>query len=678
MPEPQSIACIIYGAKSTEDIRGSLVTQLNDCREAIAREGGRAVVAEYRDEAVSAYRQNRGAGLDAAMRRAAALAEAGVSVELWVQHSDRLARGDGRAARHLVEVALWALKASVVVRCVEDRDTFRDLLYAVVTGQRNHEDSRRKGAAVSAGLRRATERGEYRGNVPDGYRAVVEVDRQGRVVRRMEIDPERRPLIEMIFSLSRGGTSYGVIARKVNEAGWRTAARREDLRAAPFGSGRVLSVLTNPKYAGLSCFKGEIVGLGQWPAYISADEYYARQAGGRLLMRPRTGLPQLGYLLRRVAVCADCGAGMSATTNRPRQDGHRSRRYVCRSHLLGTCAARAVDADLADHAFVAHLDRFIGVQIDREWLEPDAWPDFDCDAAAVVGLRSPVTVALEEELRVGIVRAVAAGDSLVADGLVTELVEHRKRYDQAVRALGRARDRVVHPGDLGPLEALALFHEWSASTLSHGAPSMSDTQRLNLMVRRWFRAVELRQADEMLQLRVRFADAQPDSPTPTATIDIADWRTGLVHAGYRHRSRERWSRGEITEALRLWADAHGRAPLCREWQQATPDHPHGHTVLKRFGTWREALMVANLDPPPTMRRYRWTREDICETLRRWTAERGWPPRYREWGAATPDKPSVFTVQRYFGCWESALEAASEPSISGTDLAPAITARSVVS
>jgi hypothetical protein len=59
----------------------------------------------------------------------------------------RLPGGDGRSARHLVEIALWALKAGVGIRTVEAVDTFRDLLYAVVTGQRNHEDSRRKGAA---------------------------------------------------------------------------------------------------------------------------------------------------------------------------------------------------------------------------------------------------------------------------------------------------------------------------------------------------------------------------------------------------------------------------------------------------------------------------------------------------------------------------------------------------
>src|SRR5207248_7101718 len=111
------------------------------------------------------------------------------TVELWAQNSDRLARGDGRSARHAVEVALWALKNDVRVRTMQDPETFRDLLYAVVTGQRNHEDSRRKGLASAAGRRRAVERGDYTGAKPDGYMRVVEVDATGAVKKRLDVDP---------------------------------------------------------------------------------------------------------------------------------------------------------------------------------------------------------------------------------------------------------------------------------------------------------------------------------------------------------------------------------------------------------------------------------------------------------------------------------------------------------
>jgi hypothetical protein len=185
------IPCILYAAKSTEDRRGSILDQLLKCRAAIAHEPGRAVIAEYTDEAFSAFRASRGPGLADAIALAEELSKDGGVAELWALHSDRLARGDGRDARHAVEIALWALKQGVAVRTVQDPETFRDLLYAVVTGQRNNEDSRRKGLASAAGRRRAVERGEYTGAKPDGYIRAVELDESGNVRRRLDIDPAR-------------------------------------------------------------------------------------------------------------------------------------------------------------------------------------------------------------------------------------------------------------------------------------------------------------------------------------------------------------------------------------------------------------------------------------------------------------------------------------------------------
>src|SRR4051812_41967884 len=98
---------ILYAAKSTADPRGSIPTQLADCRAAAERDG-REVVAEYQDEAASAFKGNRGAGLPAAKDPAIRS-----GAELWVQPSDRLARGDGITADHLAEV-WFALRRSGV------------------------------------------------------------------------------------------------------------------------------------------------------------------------------------------------------------------------------------------------------------------------------------------------------------------------------------------------------------------------------------------------------------------------------------------------------------------------------------------------------------------------------------------------------------------------------------
>jgi hypothetical protein len=122
MPGLDLIHCVSYAAKSTEDIRGSMPDQLRDCREMIDMAGDRLLVAEHSDEACSAYLGDRGPGLVEAMHQAGVLAREHGTAELWAQHSDRLARGDGGSARHAVEIALWALKRGIRVRTIQDPD----------------------------------------------------------------------------------------------------------------------------------------------------------------------------------------------------------------------------------------------------------------------------------------------------------------------------------------------------------------------------------------------------------------------------------------------------------------------------------------------------------------------------------------------------------------------------
>ena len=100
--------CIVYAAKSTEDRRGSIGDQLRECRANIEGTGRRHIVAEYSEEAVSAFSGNRGSELAEAMQHAEDLAHQSGVVELWAQHSDLLARGDGR-------LALWGAKTQSCV-----------------------------------------------------------------------------------------------------------------------------------------------------------------------------------------------------------------------------------------------------------------------------------------------------------------------------------------------------------------------------------------------------------------------------------------------------------------------------------------------------------------------------------------------------------------------------------
>ena len=351
----------MYAAKSTEDLRGSIPDQLQECRAAIERRGGRRVVDEYKDEAVSAFRRSRGPGLVDALEHVEDLAHEHGSAELWAQHSDRLARGDGRSARHAVEVALWARKREVSVCTVQDPDTFRDLLYAVVTGQRNHEDSRRKGLAMAAGRRRAAARGEFIGHLPDGYKLTVELDEQEHVKKRMVIDEQRREVIEAIFRLALRRLSTGRIARALNDAGWRTNSRRMDTTSKRWTMDAVRGVLTNPRYAGLAVFGGEVVARGHWPAYITEREHQRILTRLAAHHRKATKKPLRleTYLLAQLMQCGRCGEPLYCVTGKRLADGSLQRRYVCASHdkarHAGRCLAPRIPADMLEAMFVASL-----------------------------------------------------------------------------------------------------------------------------------------------------------------------------------------------------------------------------------------------------------------------------------------------------------------------------------
>jgi len=71
----------------------------------------------------------------------------------------------------------------------------------------------------------------------------------------------------------------------------------------------------------------------------------------------------------------------------------------------------------------------------------------------------------------------------------------------------------------------------------------------------------------------------------------------------RAAARRDAARKRILEALRTFAEIHGRRPRVRDWNAATrpPRSPNLATVRRHFGTWNSALTAAGIDP--------WTRSE---------------------------------------------------------------------
>jgi DNA invertase Pin-like site-specific DNA recombinase len=607
--EPAGIQCVIYAAKSSADLRGSIRGQVAECRATIAAHPGRKLVGEYTDEAFSAYNANRGPGLLEAIHHAQQLAEQQGIAELWVQHSDRLARGDGRSARHTVEVALWALKHDVKIRSVHDPDTFRDLLYAVVTGQRNHEDSRRKGLASAAGRRRAVERGEYTGSKPDGYRRVIEVDENGTISRRLDIDPGRRPVLETIFSMAIAGSGTGEIARTISNAGWLTNPRLKSQQPKPWTIHCVRGVLKNARYAGIAMHNGEAVGHGKWPAYITEREYQQLQAGLRRRAPNKGATRREPYLLSRLASCGLCRSPMHCITGAERHDGTFARRYVCMSHHwqlhAGRCGAPRIDADAVETMFASIIR----------------------------------TLLLDG-------RGGAAFDGLAGSG---------SREAAMLNRIAASSRNARH------VEAARRFETWATTEPTRRTDATrAETRKLNRLLRSWYANVTLVMDSDSVVIT---AHDRPESGTseladPTEMrFNRREWMRWSPMARRIQRMRTKWTDQEILGALQAWSDTHGHAPRAKDWSPGKSGRPSDTTVRRRFNTWRRALIRAGLQPTTAQTRYRWDDAEIISALQVWAATHGYPPGHADWHHGNMDHPGKTTVCNHFGSWQAGLTAA---------------------
>lgn len=336
--------------------------------------------AAFEDENKSAFKSNRGDGLAQAKERALALAAEGRAVEIWVQHSDRLARGDGITADHLAEIWFALRRHGVRIRSVQDDSNLEDAIRVVLIGERNNEDSKRKAASVTDGLRREFARGKRGGGqTPDGYEVIRTLIRNGpKYERTWRINPERAPIIQRAFDLYEAGMGFGSVARELNRLGYRTPAGK------PWERRRVQGIIGNYWYAGKVAQWGEgskqdwrrldepVVTDGSHPALIDSERFNdiqklrAKRDPSEGKERVRRGRPHKNHALATLAQCS-CGEQMRPSTgSHPRKDGSRQRKYTCVGRG-SSCDAPAVDAEVVDAAVIANLDKYLG--------DFDAWRD---------------------------------------------------------------------------------------------------------------------------------------------------------------------------------------------------------------------------------------------------------------------------------------------------------------
>lgn len=347
MTEQTAGVAIVYAAKSTTDLHGSIGTQLADSRQ-LAESRGLRLVAEYSDEAASAFKADRGPGLAQALEHAERLAAEQGACALIVQHTDRLARGDGVQARHLIEIVLWAAKAGVELLSLQDPEMVSGgelgLLMGAIGGMRNHQDSKRKGAAVKSGIRRrAVDRRQFiGGRRPFGYRH-RDTRPDGGGTGPLVIDEAEAAIVRRIFAEYLAGSSQRSIANGLNASEDGKRPQVPTLTGAKWYATTIAGMLQNGLYAGRVTIGDESYpavaadGTPTVPAIIDPETWQAAterrttlaQTPGRGRGRRTTGT----HLFTSGLLRCGCGAPMSPVRKRTRTPGQDYERYVCTKRL---------------------------------------------------------------------------------------------------------------------------------------------------------------------------------------------------------------------------------------------------------------------------------------------------------------------------------------------------------
>lgn len=491
MSSSGQVAAVVYAAKSTADVRGSIPTQLADCR-ALAKQYGMTVVGDYSDEAASAFKGNRGDGLAQAREHAAR-----ERCALIVQHSDRLARGDGGQAQHLVQIVLWAREHGVRLVSVQDPQTFdgMGLVYAALMGDRNYEDSARKSKATRAGKQRQIERGEHLGGpLATGY-AYDDA-------KAVTFDATRAPTVRRIFDLAGEGVPDAVIARRLNAEGIRTRA------SLPFDRRAIQNIVTNPFYAGRIAYKrgtpDERIVDGQHEALIEPADFDAIQGARqhRDLARGRheAGRPVTNHALARLGVCGACGEKlMAVTSSYRRKDGSRARHYYCRNHRASTgLCHETFDAEIVDAAVVAGLDTLLlDVQAMRTRIEDSHGAERHKltgeveRAASAHDTQAKTAEAVEAKWS----SYVTDGDEAKADLVLPIMERERRKLTEAKRRLTAAEDALATIPDEAPADAILDLANALQDAI-HGHLAAADTMaEVNQSLREMFSSFVVKRVD---------------------------------------------------------------------------------------------------------------------------------------------------------------------------------------
>jgi DNA invertase Pin-like site-specific DNA recombinase len=463
----------LYAAKSTEDKHGSIPTQLDDCRAMAEREDW-TIVGEHKDEAKSAYHGDRGPGLASAREQAVRVAAEGDGCILVAQHSDRFARGDGLQAQHLAELWFAVRREGVELRSVQDDSTFTNPLLIMALGERNTEDSRRKGLAVAAGMKRSAQRGKHNGRAPYGYRH----EGQG-ADSVLGVEPADAAVVQKLYADYVFGESLRAITQALNAAGTPSP------RGARWQRSVVSRILANVVYVGKLAATGEDGEPlpGAHDAIVDADVWARAQAIRAGHLKRKCGRhADGGHLLVRGLFRCRCGSAMKPMNARP---GLSRASYHCSGrieHGADFCSQPRIARELVDEPILAALlDSYVDLDAMRQRIEQRLASELTVAREALSHAERDAA-AVDYDRRLG--RATRGWQEDVIDD--AEYARQRTELDDeragAQAALAQAQERVRQIEQSGPMgDAEAELLEYLAAVKRAAAATADVAPNLNAL-----------------------------------------------------------------------------------------------------------------------------------------------------------------------------------------------------
>ena len=138
----------------------------------------------------------------------------------------------------------------------------------------------------------------------------------------------------------------------------------------------------------------------------------------------------------------------------------------------------------------------------------------------------------------------------------------------------------------------------------------------------------------------------------TVQRQFGSWNKAIKAAGFEPNKKP-WTDDEIIEAIQLFVKEHGKVPLMTDFLKSDGKYPSHTTVIKQFDSWNKAIEAAGFSPNQKI----WTKDTSIKAIRLFVEEHGRVPVRRDFRKSGGKFPSFTTVQKQFGSWNKAIEAA---------------------